>query len=429
MTIEQLEEARQRFNAGETWQDIGARYGKGGEAIRKAVRRAQIAGRLVAMPGAGDSGDGALTWNGNSDGSATVTSERSATIKTLDDLLAACEVDLTRWTVERFVVNKWDMGSVGERGPETTPLFQVKAWLRPIPGVAAAAELVAGLIEDMRQHAPRYEPIQRAALDDARHMVVVSMADQHIGLLSWAPESGESYDADIAERLAAEAMADVLQKAALYSPELVTVLFAGDFLHTDRTIDGKGGTTTKGTVQETDGRWQKMFRIGVRAAIGIVDAARQLAPVRAVFRPGNHDEQSLFMLGDVVAAWYRADASVTVDNPPAPRCYQRYGATLLGYCHGHNEKPDRLPMLMASEARDDWASTEFQDWFTGHLHRAGTILKEDSGVQIHTAPSLCAADAWHSAKGLRHRRTCVAHVYNYETGPVAQLMFNARVAA
>lgn len=433
LTIDDLRKALARFNAGEEWETIGPAFGKTGNAIRKRVRRALISGRVSntcarrGVEAAAEAGGG-IAWTEDS-GGATLESGRSATIRTLDDLLAACDVDLTHWTVDRWTANKWDSVMRDADGePRLTELFQVKAYLKPIAGAAAAAELVASLIKDMREHSPRYKAANYPARPDGsdRHLVVISMADQHIGLLSWAPESGESYDADIAERLAAEAMADVLSKAAAYSPELITVLFAGDFLHTDRTIDGKGGTTTKGTVQETDGRWQKVFRIGVRTAIGMIDAARALAPVRVVFRPGNHDEQSLFMLGDVVSAWYRNDPDVAVDNPPVPRYYQRYGATLLGFCHGHNEKPDRLPMLMATEARDDWAATTFQDWFTGHLHRAGVVLKEDSGVQIHTAPSLCAADAWHSAKGLMHRRTCIAHVYEYDSGPVAQLVFNAR---
>ena len=33
------------------------------------------------------------------------------TIHTLDQLLEYCQVDLTIWEVERFVVNKWEVGA------------------------------------------------------------------------------------------------------------------------------------------------------------------------------------------------------------------------------------------------------------------------------------------------------------------------------
>jgi hypothetical protein len=81
-------------------------------------------------------------------------SSTAARIKSLDDLLVACKVDLTVWQVERYVVNKWEVGAkVAEKNLEwasgvisgtlkssggltVEPLFQVKAWLvrrDPIP--------------------------------------------------------------------------------------------------------------------------------------------------------------------------------------------------------------------------------------------------------------------------------------------------------
>lgn len=45
-----------------------------------------------------------------------------AEIKTLNDLIEQCEIDLTIWTVEKYICNKW--GSINN------PSFQVKAWLK-----------------------------------------------------------------------------------------------------------------------------------------------------------------------------------------------------------------------------------------------------------------------------------------------------------
>ena len=49
-----------------------------------------------------------------------------ASIKTLDELIEFCKIDLTIWSVERHVINKW---SYGVRDGTIYPLFQVKAWL------------------------------------------------------------------------------------------------------------------------------------------------------------------------------------------------------------------------------------------------------------------------------------------------------------
>lgn len=67
-------------------------------------------------------------------------------IKTLEQLLGACEVDLDTWKVDHYLINKWEVGAKAEykdltwtggtldgtlqaEGLTIAPLFQVKAWL------------------------------------------------------------------------------------------------------------------------------------------------------------------------------------------------------------------------------------------------------------------------------------------------------------
>lgn len=50
-------------------------------------------------------------------------------ITTLEELLEHAKIDLSIWKVERFTVNKWEMGTVIEGKAEAVPLFQVKATL------------------------------------------------------------------------------------------------------------------------------------------------------------------------------------------------------------------------------------------------------------------------------------------------------------
>ncbi len=54
---------------------------------------------------------------------------KGSTIKTLDDLIVACEIDLNIWKIDRHVVNKWE---VKAKDRDVFPLFQVKAWLSKI---------------------------------------------------------------------------------------------------------------------------------------------------------------------------------------------------------------------------------------------------------------------------------------------------------
>lgn len=51
-------------------------------------------------------------------------------IRTLEELVEACSIDLTLWNVDRFIANKWEVGAKDADGEvQVTPLFQVKAFL------------------------------------------------------------------------------------------------------------------------------------------------------------------------------------------------------------------------------------------------------------------------------------------------------------
>lgn len=51
-------------------------------------------------------------------------------IKTLEQLIEECEINLDEWIVDRHVVNKWEVGAKNSlKEVVVHPLFQVKAWL------------------------------------------------------------------------------------------------------------------------------------------------------------------------------------------------------------------------------------------------------------------------------------------------------------
>ncbi len=59
---------------------------------------------------------------------------KSRRIKTLDDLIEACEIDEVVWLIERHKINKWEVGAklpneFGDMEITTSPLFQVTAWM------------------------------------------------------------------------------------------------------------------------------------------------------------------------------------------------------------------------------------------------------------------------------------------------------------
>ena len=353
-------------------------------------------------------------------------------IRTLDDLLAACAVDLTRWTVERWVANKWEVGAKGPDGEVVVePLFQVKAWLKPLQAVIDAAAVIADLAADMASHAPRYaKPKHRQPAE--RHMLEVCLMDHHIGQLAWDEEAGADYDSEIAERLAVAAVEGLLSRAAGWPVDRVLLPLGNDFMHADGTMDGAGGATAKGTQLDVDTRWQRSFRHAREVAVTIVDLLRQVAPVDVVVVPGNHDATRMFYLGDALSAWYRQDGAVSIRNDAAPRKYVLYGVTLIGLAHGERERPADLPLIMATEAPAEWAASLYREWHTAHYHakrdRLMTLpeLDEDHGVRLRVLPSLVARDAWAAGRGYSHQRAAEAYVWSHDDGYMGTVSVPAR---
>jgi hypothetical protein len=336
---------------------------------------------------------------------------------TLDDLLARTGVDTTIWDVERYVVNKWEVGSGGESGVEVTELFQVKAWLKRNREAANLVDLTESLIAKMHDHAPAYPEYTDTCITGERFMLEVSPFDLHIGKLAWKPETGDNYDIRIARKLLMGAVEDLLQKASGFPVERILFPVGNDLLHTDTTEN----TTTGGTRQDVDSRHHKMFVAAYEVMVAAIDRLMQAAPVKVLIVPGNHDRANALKLGVVLHAHYRNTDRVTVDCGPDLRKYEPYGVNLLGFTHGSEEKHADLPLIMAQEKPAEWARALHKEWHVGHLHKRKqqnfTAGDTHQGVVVRILPSVSGTDAWHYQKGyVKGQRAAEAYLWSHNNG-------------
>jgi hypothetical protein len=306
---------------------------------------------------------------------------RSNRIKTLEDLVEAAEIDLKSWTIERHVVNKWEVGAKDSDGNIVVePLYQIKVWLKALEPYNEIIEIVQDQIKDMEAHSPEYHAIPRDHSSHVPHLLEVNIADIHFGMLSWPEETGVKWDSGIAFDKFMDALVGLEYKSRHFDINRFLLPLGNDLLHVDNTIMGKGGATNKGTPQDVDTRYPKMFRNARRMCVSAIDYLRQVAPVHVVIIPGNHDKERMFYLGDSVQSWYRNDPETSVDNSAHSRKYIEYGKTLLGFAHGHDEKPASLPMIMATERPEEWSRTSYHEWHIGHQEHRIT----NGTLAIHT---------------------------------------------
>jgi hypothetical protein len=239
---------------------------------------------------------------------------------------------------------------------------------------------------------------------------VYNLGDPHIGMMAWAAEVGESFDLKIAERELCKCFELLVDRAPRTRRAIIANL--GDFWHAQ---DDSQRTPRGGNKLDVDGRSGKVGRVGLAIVRTLIDSAL-LKHAAVEFRslPGNHDPNSAFWLPEVMRAAYLGNERVTVHDAFAPYQYDRFGSTLLAWCHGDGAKLDALPGLMATDVPELWGATEHRYWNVGHVHHWSE--KELPGVVVTTHRTLAGRDAWHHHSGYRSRRSLKVQTYHERWG-------------
>lgn len=330
-----------------------------------------------------------------------LTSEVSRRIITEDDLLKAYNISLEDWEIEKKVVNTWESSSKNSKGETVvTPMFQVKVWLKSKQETKTLEAIRENFLEDLKNFSPKIPKINYPA-STSSHLLELNIFDLHLGKIAWEPETNSSYNLDIAVELFNNSIDEFIKDTRNYLIGKILLPIGNDFFNSDRSHPFN--STTKGTPQEEDARWQHTFRVGRKLLVDNILKLSQIAPVDVLMVPGNHDFEKNFYLGDSLEGWFYNNPNVHINNSPNPRKYYQYGDILLGFTHGDSEKATNLPLIMAQENPTAWSQTRFREFHLGHYHHKKEIkyqsTTEYNGVKIRYMSSLSGNDAWHHKRG------------------------------
>jgi hypothetical protein len=166
-----------------------------------------------------------------------------------------------------------------------------------------------------------------------------------------------------------------------------------------------------------------------KVLVETIDLLKQAAPVDVIISVGNHDEQSTFMIGEILDAYYTNDQSVSVYNDASLRKYYKYGVNAIMLTHGNREKFNDLGMIFAAENPKLWADTKYRFVQIGHFHHNKKVTtlqaQEFQGFQIQILPSISGSDAWHTGKGYNSLKQAKAFLYNKTKGLFGEYTHNA----
>jgi len=288
-------------------------------------------------------------------------------------------------------------------------------------GIISFDEMRAKFITEMSEYSPSYKKVKRKDITD-KHLLVIDIADLHIGKLADKSETGDSYNSDIGVKRALEGVNGILSKAKGFPIDKILFIIGNDVLH----IDNANKSTTSGTTQDVDGMWYKNYEIARDLYIKIIEMLVNVANVHVVHNPSNHDYISGFMLADSVYCWFRNHKNVSFDVSNAHRKYFIYGKNLIGSSHGDGAKMADMPLLMANEAPLQWANTFYRYIYLHHIHHKDVTKfksgKDYQGVTVEYLRSPSGTDSWHHRNGYQHAPKAIeAFIHNKQFGQCARL--------
>jgi len=413
------------------------------EATRTLIRRI-VEGERVEQ-------GNAYSYNESKDG-ATVEGKFQSSSGSkkliLDGFLSLAQVDLSVFDVDRYTINAWDVTMKLKKPtghvPKTSTNYQVKVWLkRKSPLDIDKEQILLDITEQVKQFSHpvplyKYPPI---AVPAERNVFIPCLFDIHIGRLSWKEEVLVDYDLKIARENYLRGFHALIGHSVGYKIDKIIFPVGNDLFNFS--IPFPYAQTDNGTYQESDGRWQKVFRIGQDLIIESVQILSSIAPVEVVIIPGNHDTLPVFFLGELLNAIYHNNKNVTIDHRLMRRKYLEYGENLFGFSHGNKESERDWHAIMAAEQPQAWGRTKYRYVMLGHRHHERNVMQmaqskganrvsmpieynvDYKGVLVEYMPSMAYQHEYeHSAGYVGTIRAAKAFIHNSECGRIAQFTYN-----
>ncbi len=336
-----------------------------------------------------------------------------------------------------FDPNSWPQQQrISKHETEAFIAYQARGKFAPPKADQVAAEEV---LAKLRKSSPKVPKIKytKAKGKGGKRMLEISIMDPHFGMACFTPGADLDYDLETARELYLNAIRELVHLAKAHGNiDEVVFVFGNDYLHAEPVTGGKGAAygTSSGTMQPEMLAWHHTYVFAEETVIMAIDMLTEVAHVRVVVIPGNHDRYSSFTLGRVLHNRFFNNKNVTVMADSSPFKFVRWGVNLIGFEHGHSIPAIRLAALMANECSQRgshpgwWDETQYREWHLGDQHRKGSgkpAMFEEQGVSIEYLPSIVAPNEWHRLKAFNYqKRGALAFLWDSEDGPIARIGVN-----
>lgn len=310
---------------------------------------------------------------------------------------------------------------------ETYKKTEKAKWTEIMKGYERWINFHHNVLKPFENHIESYLPTFRAPkvnvskLPKQRVATVVGISDIHYMKMCFDAFGNETYNREIAlEKLFTKANEVLSKKLREGLPEKFYIVIGADNIH----VDNINQTTTKGTIQanSTVGSYRLELGQYLDMTMALIDTFSQVAEVEVINTPGNHDEQTSYLLGEAVKRIYDlrpCPHKVTVNVRYHERVYMQYGTNCFVFSHGSKmsltKAKKEVHKLIMSEARTQGVNlSEVKNYvfFLQHLHHDEQV---DLGgeVELIVFMSISEEDDWHQDSGFVGAKKKIA-LYNYD---------------
>jgi hypothetical protein len=303
-------------------------------------------------------------------------------------------IPVEQWEMIDAKSNVWEGMTGKQRNNELVELWQSTVRAKPRKQALSFEDVK----QTFRELSTEYSrPPLMYVKREGRMMAEVNIADLHLGKLCWHGDTGNDYDYKIARDTWNKAIASIYSELKGMPIEQILFVATNDFWNSDNPEK----ETTAGTPQDTDVRWQKLYKVGLTMLTDAAGYMMDVAQTEALYTASNHDLQTMFHAMCHLEGFFKNDTDrLKVDSDAIARKYRLYGSTLLGYSHGDTERKQKgsvlgaLAALPSVEARELWGRSKRCEVHAAHLHSEQAI-EEVNGVIVRRISGLTATDTWH----------------------------------
>ena len=255
---------------------------------------------------------------------------------------------------------------------------------------------------------------------DQEKLLVIPDVELHLGKLASKFDSTDSYDHKKASYRYIKTMLEAEKVQQTYNCSKICMTIGNDFFNTDT----EQNTTTAGTEQHNDTRFQQMIADGIQLHLWAIERMKSnCEKVIIKFNPGNHDHLIDYMLFLQLYTLYKDDPKVEIDCKVKDNRYATslvFKNNLLIFVHGKTSEgkalnDDKLALLKDTMFKEEAKGVDNVVVHAGHLHRA-SLKKAANGTLILRNGSHSGDGAWDSGNMYSSDKSHQVYIYDGQRG-------------